>query len=155
MAKSAKKQKLAWNGEVLTITYPGIKKQLVVDVSEYSDEIRTEAMLHGFKQKFGDAASGRSAAEKFEEASAIHASLRDGEWERTANPDPTPMICAAVARIKKLSLQDVLDAAEKVGEEKVREWGSTAKVKAEILKIRAERLEAEAGSDDEDVDIEI
>ena len=155
MAKKAKKQKLAWNGEVLTIEFPSIKKSLVVDVSKYDEDVRHEAMLHGFKQKFGDAASGKSATEKHAEVQAIHASLLEGEWERTAAPDLTPLICLAISRIQDKKLEDVEKAAEKAGEEKVKEWGQNAKVKAEILKIRAERLEMEAEAAEEvNIDVE-
>lgn len=155
MAKAAKKQKLSWAGEVLTVEFPSLKKSLVVDVSKYSDDVRHEAMLHGFKQKFGDAKSGMSAAEKYEDVKAIHANLLEGEWARTATPDMTPLICLAVSRIRSIPLEDVLEAAEKAGAEKVKEWGSKVKVKAEILQIRKERLEAEAADDDEEIEIEV
>jgi hypothetical protein len=155
MAKKAKKQKLAIVGEVLTCEYPSIGKKLVVDLAKYDDSIRFEAMLHGFKQKFGDAASGQSAAEKYAEVQAIHASLLEGEWERTATPDMTPLICEAIARIQKKPLAKVQEAAEKAGAEKVKEWGSNAKVKAAILEIRAEKAAKAAEDSDEEIDIEV
>ena len=143
----AKKQSITVVDGVLTCEYPTISKKLVVDLAGFSDEIRLLAMNHGFKQKFGDAASGKSAAEKFAEVQAIHASLLEGEWERTASPDLTPIILEAVSRIKKIPLAKL--QAANPAEEKVKEWGSNGKVKAMILKIRAERAAKEAEAADE------
>ena len=154
MARAAKKQKLAWEGDVLTITYPGLKKSFAVDISEYSEEIREEAMYHGFKQKFGDAASGKSAAEKYDEVKAIHRSLLDGEWERTASPDLRPIVAEAIARLQNKPLEKVRAAVDAADEDTFKQWSSNGKVKSEILKIRAERLDAEADESDE-IEIEI
>lgn len=154
--KMAKKQRTSIVGTVLTVEYPSIGKKFVVDFSKYTPEIRACALAHGFRQKFGDAASGKSAAEKYAEVQAIHASLLANEWERTVTVDLTPIICEAISRIQKAPLAKVLKAAEKAGAEKVKEWGSSLKVKAEILKIRTERAEKAADeAEDEEIEIEI
>ena len=145
----AKKQRLSIVGTVLTVEYPSIGKKLVVDFSKYKPEIAACALAHGFKQKFGDAKSGKSAGEKFEEVKEIHASLLAGEWERTAAPDLTPIICEALARIKKVPLKKVEQTAQAAGEEVVKGWGKDPKVRAEILKIRAERAAVEAEESEE------
>jgi hypothetical protein len=163
MAKSAKKQLLQWletlfGKEVLKIEYPSIGKKLVVKISEYSDEIRQEAMLHGFKQKFGDAKSGATAAEKYADVIAIHESLLAGEWERTATPqDRGPLICLAVWRLKvkegkKITLEAVTSHANEVGEDEVKAWGAKKKVRAEIRRIEEERLLKQAEEEEEDLD---
>lgn len=151
----AKKQSVTFReGKMLRVEYSTIGKSFEVDVSKYSPEIRALAMAHGFKQKFGDAASGGTPAEKFEEVQAIHASLLAGEWERTATVDLTPLICQAVSRIKKVTLARVEAAAKKAGPDKVKEWGTDLNVKAEIAKIRAEKA-AQAAEDAEEIDIEV
>lgn len=156
MAKRGRKQKLAWKGSVLTMSYASIGKAFSVDVSKYSEEIQLAALQHGFKQKFGDAKSGESAAEKFATVQRIHAALLAGDWklEHTA-PDLTPIICEAIARIQGEPLDKVQAAAAKAGEEQVKIWGTKPKVRAEILKIRAERAAEEAEGDEEEIDIDL
>lgn len=155
MPKKAKKQKLHWEGRVLVCSYPSIGKEFRVDTAKYGAEIDEEARDHGYKQKFGDAGSGQTAIEKYAEVQAIHASLLNGEWERTATPDLTPLICEAISRIQRKPLEKVTQAAEKAGAEKVKEWGANAKVKAEILKIRAERAAKAAKDAEEELDIDL
>lgn len=146
----AKKQRVSVVGTVLTVEYPTIGKKFTVDFSGYPEAIQDCALAHGYKQKFGDAASGGSPAEKYAEVQAIHASLLAGEWERTATPDLTPIILEAVSRIKKVPMKKL----EGVPEEKVKEWGANGKVRAEILKIRAERA-AKAAEEAEDLEINL
>lgn len=151
----AKKQSVTFrDGKLLRVEYASIQKVFEVDVSKYSTEIRAQAMAHGFKQKFGDAASGGTPAEKYAEVQAIHSSLLAGEWERTATPDLTPIICEAVARIKKVPLGKIQKAV--VGhEDVVKKWAANPKVKAEVAQIRAERAAKLAEESEEELDIEI
>lgn len=149
----AKKQSVTMVGTILTVEYPTIGKKFIADTSKYGSPILDCATRHGFKQKFGDAASGGTAAEKYAEVQRIHDSLLAGEWERTAAPDLTPIICEAVSRIKKLKLPAVLKVAE-ANEEIVKTWNSNPRVRAEILKIRAERAEKAAEAADE-IEIEV
>lgn len=150
----AKKQSVTFReGRLLRVEYPTIGKVFEVDVSKYPEGIAALAMAHGFKQKFGDAASGGTPQEKFEEVQSIHSSLLAGEWERTAAPDLTPIICEAVARIKGIKVDKIHKIAEKQPE-KVKQWGTAPKVKAVILQIRAERA-AKAAEESEDIDIEV
>jgi len=149
-----KKQKVSVVGTVLTLEYPSIGKKFVVDFSKYSAEMQAHGLAHGFKQKYGDAESGGTAAEKFAEVQEIHAGLLAGEWERRGERDLTPIICEAVGRIKKIPLKKILQTAEKAPE-MVATWGSNIKVKAEILKIRAERAAKAAEDSDEDVEIDL
>ena len=86
----AKKQRVSVVGTVLTVEYPTINKKFVMDYSKYSASVQVFALAHGFKQKFGDAASGGTPGEKFDEVQAIHACLLAGDWERTATHDLTP-----------------------------------------------------------------
>lgn len=144
MAKKAIKQRLSWKGRILTIEYPSIKKSFVADTSVYGEAIDEQARDHGYAQKYGDAASGKSAAEKYAEVQAIHASLLEGEWKRTANPDLRPIVALAISRLQKLDLAKVEAAVEKASEEEFAKWAKNPEVKAEILEIRKERLLKEA-----------
>lgn len=145
---------------VLTVEYPSIGKTFKVEISKYPESIRGDAMLHGFKQKFGDAASGQSPSEKYAEVQLIHQSLMSGQWERTATFDQTPLILEAVCRLnKKFTVKGLTEGLAKIGEEnataKVREWGANAKVKAEIAKIRAERAAKVAAESKDELQIDL
>ncbi len=140
-----KKQEITTQGTVLHCDYPSIAKAFEFDTAKYPASIQTDAKMHGFRQKFGDAKSGKSAVEKYSDVLLIHASLLAGEWERTATPDNTPLVLEAVARIKRLKFdleKRTLtngNRAIKPSEETVKEWSSDSKVRATMLKIRAER----------------
>lgn len=156
MAK-AKKQVVTVVDGVLRAEYPSIKKVFTRALADYSDDIRLAAMDHGFKQKFGDAASGQQPAEKYAEVIAIDQSLMAGNWERVSIPDLTPLICLAVSRLKGLPLGKV-EAVAAAAPDTVKEWGAKLTVKAEIAKIRAERAAkaAEEAADEElEFDIEV
>lgn len=154
-----KKQEVSHVGSVITCNYPSIGKKFVRDVSQYPASIQEDARMHGYEQKFGDAKSGKSALEKYNEVLLIDASLMQGEWNRTAKPDPTPLILQAVARIKGLKVdleKRTLAKGNKVvtpTEEQVKQWSQDAKVRATILEIRAERAAKEAAATTEEIEV--
>jgi hypothetical protein len=151
---NAKKQKISVADGNIVVNYPTIGKTFKARLATYGAAIHEAAKEHGFKQKFGDAASGKSPAEKYEEVQKIHASLLAGEWERTATHDLTPLILEAVSRVKKVSLA-VIEASVKKHPEQVADWAVHSKVRAEIAKIRQERAEKLAEeSEDEELEIE-
>jgi len=140
-----KKQEVSIVKGVLSAAYPTINKTFTAVLAAYPKGIYAacDAADHGMKQKFGDAASGKSPAEKYAEVQEIHASLMAGEWNRTANPvDRTPEILEAVADVMKLKY----DAAKghltdgkkvcKPTEEMVKTWGSNPEVKVKIQERR-------------------
>lgn len=158
-----KKQKVSIVGTVLTVEYPSIGKVFSADVDKYPASVQLDARFHGFKQKFGDAASGGTPAEKFSMVQRIHDSLLAGNWEMVSNPDNSPIVIEAVIRVKKLpkvkqqELATQLDALEdEAFDAKIKEWASNAKIKAEIAKIRAERAAKIADdADEEEIDIDL
>lgn len=158
MVKKAKKQKVSWSGALLVCSYPSIGKKLEVDSSKLPAKIFTDCISarHGLKQKFVDVESGGTPQEKFAMAQRVYDTLLEGSWEvEREEQDLTPIICEAVSRIKKVPLDKIAEAAAKAGPEKVKEWGADLKVKAMILKIRAERAEEAAEESDEELDIEV
>lgn len=149
-----KKQVVGVVGTVVTVSYPTIGRSVSVDYAKLEAGMQLQSGLHGLKQKLGDAESGGTPQEKYAMAQRIVAGLAEGQWELTATPvDLTPIICEAVARIKKIPLGKIQKAAA-ANEEQVKGWGSNAQVKAEILKIRAERA-AKAAEEADDIEIEI
>jgi hypothetical protein len=155
-----KKQEITTQGTVISCAYESIGKVFSFDTSKYPASIQDNAKMHGYRQKFGDAKSGKSAAEKYDEVLAIHASLLAGEWERTAKPDAAPLVLEAVARIKGLKVdleKRTLAKGNKVArpdEEQIREWSSNAAVRAMMLKIRAERA-AKVAEESEEIEVDL
>ena len=148
-----KKQKLSIKGTTLTVAYPSIGKTFVTDYSKYPAAIKLAATAHGFSQKFGDAKSGCSPAEKYEMVQRIHESLLAGDWELTGTRDTSAIVIEAIVRLKDIPEVDLKKAIE-AKPEKLVEWRENVKVRAEIAKIRAERA-AVLVDDAEDDDVEI
>jgi hypothetical protein len=165
----AKKQVVSMVGSILTVEYPTIGKTFTVDTSTYDASIHADAQRHGFRQKFGDAASGQDPAAKFAEVQKIHASLLEGNWERVSIPDQTPTILEAVSRVKGHPVEAIRKAISKefkkakpedtTEEEfvvmKAKEWASNAAVKAAIAQIRAEKAAAVAAESDDEIEINL
>lgn len=151
----AKKQIVGVVGTVVSVTYPSIGKSVSIDWAKLSADMKLQAGIHGLKQKLGDAESGGSPAEKYTMVQRIIAGILEGQWELTATPvDLTPIICEAVSRIKKVPYSKLLSAAS-TNEEMVKTWSSNPKVKAEILKIRAERAAKLAEESEDDLEIDL
>lgn len=157
---ATRKQKITHVGPLYTVEYPTIKKTLKFDVSKFSDEVREEAMYHGFDQKYGDAKSGGTPMEKYEMTQRILAAHEAGSWNVEDRVFDISLILAAVARVKEITVTQAKDALAKFGDDdeqiaKAKEWSQNKKVKAAIAAIRAERLaEAAEESDDDDLEIE-
>lgn len=157
MAK-AKKQKIAVDGTKLTIEYPTIRKSITIDVSRFERELRNEAEMHGWKQRYGDLESGGSPQEKYAAAQKLFAANLIGKWELDAAPrDDSAIIVEAVSRIKGVKVAEVEKALQPLNEAdraaKLAEWKAAAKVKAEIAQIRAERAKKAADEADDDDEI--
>ena len=154
MAK-AKKQKIVVDGTRLTVQYPTIKKEITIDVSKFTRELRDEGEMHGWKQRYGDLESGGTPQEKFAAAQKLLAANLAGNWEIEAAPrDDTPIVKEAAARILGVTLKEVEAVFGKLSEEKqaekIAEWKASPKMKAEIAEIRAERAKAAAEEADDD-----
>jgi hypothetical protein len=152
-----KKQQESVQGLIVSVHYPTINKSVSVDASKLSEEVRVMAMLHGIKQKLGDAESGKSPIEKFSMSQRIIENMLAGDWELTATRDDSAIIIEAVARVKKVKVAEVQRAIDDSddGAEKLKEWRIHPKVKAAIAAIRAERAAAAAkDSDADDLDLD-
>jgi hypothetical protein len=154
----AKKQRVSRTGNIVKVEYPTLRKQIEVDITKLSPEIQFLGLAHGIGQKLGDAASGGTPQEKFEMATRIIENLRDGNWELTSQGDNGAEVIAAVSRIKKIK-PDVIEKSlsaltDEKRDEKLKEWRSNPKVKAEIAAERARRAAEAAEEDDTDLDLE-
>lgn len=155
-----KKQRVSYADGILTVEYPTINKMFKADITKYPESIRLDAMIHGFKQKFGDAESGKSPVEKYAMVQRMHENMLTGAWELTATPDHSGIVIEAVCRLQKIKqpvLEKKLDAlGDEARAERIKIWASNVKVKAEVAKIRAERAaKAAEETDDEDLKIDL
>lgn len=85
-------------------------RELSVSVDQLADDIRTQAMMHGLKQKIGDAAAisrnpetGRSATtdDKFDAMSEVLNRLLSGQWNKTRESgDGGGLLFKALCRVK-------------------------------------------------------
>jgi len=154
-----KKQKVSVIGSVVTVEYPTISKTVSIDVTKLPEQVRMDGLLHGIKQKLGDAESGKSPTEKYSMAQRIVENMLAGEWELTATRDDSGIIIEAIAVIKKLKIAQVEASLSEMDDDekatKLKEWRAHPKVKAAIAKIRADRAAAAAkDSDDDDISLD-
>jgi hypothetical protein len=113
----AKIQTISWNGDIITIAY-GNGQTFTGDCSTLPRNIyqACDAARHGISQKLGDAKSGGTASEKFEEVQAIWAGLKAGNWNRRGTGDES--LIQDVYRI----LAQAAGLKGKAAEEKVSSW---------------------------------
>jgi hypothetical protein len=159
MATRGKKQQISTDGTVLTVKYPTIRKELVVDAAMFDADLQHEFMMHGLKQRYGDLESGGTPAEKYAAAQRLRDANLAGSWEVSGERDTSGIVIEAVARMKGLKQEQVEAALNEAEdrEEKLREWRGNLKVKAMIATIRAERATeaAEEAEGDDDIEIDV
>lgn len=153
--ETAKVQTLAYEGDVLTITYPKINKKVVVDTSKLPHQ--SYACRHGWKQRFGDFESGdKTGAQKFDTVSKYVEHLKaGGDWNMSGERDTTAIVVEALNRIdsKKYPKNKLLKVAEQ-NPDAVKDWRANVRVRAMIAKIYAERA-AKAAESEEEEDLNI
>lgn len=155
----AKKQKITWHGSVITVEYPTIGKRVSTDISKHAQAVQLAALQHGYKQVYGDSASGGTPQEKYEMTVRRVAAHEGGSWELTDKDQDLTIVMEAVARVQGRDFDEVEEEFETKykTEEKIdarlKELRANPKVKAEIAKIRAERAEKAAGDSTDEVEV--
>lgn len=146
--KENQKQSIEVKGTVLTAVYPTIKKELSFDYSTFAKEVRDAAEAHGFAQKIGDAASGKTPQEKYEMACRIVESFKSGSWNIGTREVNLETLFEAVAKIMGTTAEEVEKASKKWDEkkraEKLAEFRAHPQVRLEILEIQKRKAEAAA-----------
>jgi hypothetical protein len=122
-----------------------------------SDEIRAAAMLHGFNQKIRDSAAGFSKdgdySGAFRAMQTVVDNLTGGLWNAKGGTGTGDLV-QAIANLKKIDLDEAQELIDSLDDEQIKTVQSKAAVKAEILKIKAERAAKVAdASDDDDLGI--
>lgn len=151
----AKKQIIDWAGDTIKIAY-GNGAKFEADCTKYPPSIYVPcaAARHGIAQKFGDAKSGGTAAEKFAEVQLIHASLLGGDWNRKGEGGSVEMLMPEVWKVlaggddkKAAAWQAKWDALTDEGKETIL---AKPDVKTALVKVKAERKLAGLESDEAD-----
>lgn len=143
-----------------TVTFTlGNGLKLTAEAKKYSPEMRDLLVLHGMSQKIGDSTAGYSKANDFAGAFAAMQQVQDnllsGLWEsRGGGGQGTADLVQAVANLKKIKVEDAQTAVDALDDEQFKNVMGKPAIKAEILRIKAERAKAVAkAAKDEDLGI--
>jgi len=135
----------------------GNGKTVLCMPDEMDSAIQRAAMFHGFNQKIRDAAAGFSKDNDFTGAfnamGNVVETLASGLWNAKGGASGESDLAQAVANLKKISLDKASEIVRALDEDQMKALRGKASVKAEILKIKAERAAkvADAADDDEDI----
>lgn len=138
----------------------GNGQELRLEVGKLAAELQRRGMFHGLAQKLGDAAAGCSKDNAYGAAFAAMQGVWDnllaGKWNAGREGGGISDLVTAIARLKKLPVEDVRVAVAKASEDTLKQWKGNAKIQLEVAKIRMERAKvAAAGSDPDDIEIEM
>ena len=135
----------------------GNGKSLVCEPSELSEEMQGAAMLHGINQKVRDSAAGFSKDNDMAGAllamSATWETLKSGLWNARGGASGESDLALAVANLKKIDVEKAAEIIGKLDEDQLKALRAKPTVKAELLRIKAERAAKVADAADEDEDI--
>lgn len=144
------------NRAVTTVLGNGLK--IVCCLDDIPEALHNMLALHGLKQKIGDAASGHSKANDysggFQAMQGVVDNLMSGLWNAKGGTGTGDLV-QAVANLKKIEVEAAQGLIDGLDEEQLKTLMGKPAVKAEILRIKAERAAkvAEASDDDEDLGI--
>lgn len=128
-----------------------------------SDEIRQQAMWHGFNQKIRDSAAGFSKEKDYagarEEMQAVIDALYHGAWKRQGGGAGAGVVMAdlatAIAQMKGVDFERAMAAVEKANDEQRKGWMKNAKVQQLMAEAKAKRLAAATTDADDNLDIDL
>lgn len=120
--------------------------RLALDESQLSEEIRALSLSHGIKQKVGDTGSGKTVAETAENMAACISNLLAGLWNVKVGGNST--LVEAVANLQGITLDESRDLIGSRSPDELKMIQEHKDIKAEIARIKAERLAKAAAADD-------
>lgn len=127
--------------------------KVVCDSDEVSAEIRERAMLHGLNQKIRDSAAGFSKDSDYSGAframQTVVDNLINGLWNAKGGTGTADLV-QAIANLKKIDLEDAQTAVDGLDDEQLKVVMGKPAIKAEILRLKAERAAKLATASDED-----
>lgn len=128
------------------------KVQHDVDTTQLSDEMQFSLMIHGLKQRLGDATAGKvNDAERNERIGAVAANIIAGNWRTPAQEGSTSntMLLTAILTVMNAAghTPDEAKIRESVNTSEGRKaWLLNTTVKAEFERVKAEAAAARAAA---------
>jgi hypothetical protein len=120
----------------------GNGQEVVAVLKDMPEDIVQRLVVHGLSQKVGDSVAGLSKDRRFGDAYAtmqdVVAMLVAGNWNAGREGGSSDLV-EALAKLKKLPLEDVRVAVKRMDEETLKRVLANPAVKAEIAKIKAKR----------------
>ena len=139
---------------VSTVLGNGLK--IVCCMDDIPETLHNMLALHGLKQKIGDAASGFSKTNDysggFSAMQAVVDNLMSGLWNAKGGTGTGDLV-QAIANLKKIDIEEAQALIDGLDDEQLKAVQGKPAVKAEILRIKAERAAAVAAASDDDGDI--
>ena len=127
------------------------------DPARVSDDIRKQAMFHGFNQKIKDAAAGFSKANDFAGAAkamgAVIDALHDNSWNRKGGGErgvDLEDLATAISRVRNVDFEKAYSAVSKAEPTARKAWAANARVAQIMAELRLERAKAAAESATDD-----
>ena len=153
------------NGKFLQVTQHGRELhfvlgnnlRVVAKPDELSAEMKDAGLFHGINQKVRDSAAGFSKdadySGAFRAMQGVVDNLENGLWNAKGGTGTADLV-QAVANLKKIEIEVAQTMIDGLNDEQLKTVMSKPAIKAEILRIKAERATklAEA-SDDDDIGI--
>jgi hypothetical protein len=143
------------NREERTLTFAFADgTSVVVNVDDFTPEMREHSMFHGFLQKFGDSyASATSVKEAKERLSVVIGQVKNEEWNRRGGGGGTGagIWALAIARVTGQDVEAVQELWEKLDDKQRKATRADPRVKKAKLEIELERMPG-GGEEEEPVD---
>jgi hypothetical protein len=161
MAK-VKKGTAKVEGTTLTIDFTH-GEELTLDANELSGEMKTQALMHGLKQKVCDSyASAASPEEALERASAVVQNLLENNWNVRGGGEGgtrVTQLAQALATVTGRSIEEAVELVSEMDDDKKKNLSSHPAIRKAVAAIQEEkarkaREEAEAAEGDSQLSIE-
>ena len=157
MANAKFKQQTVEESALTVTTTLGNGLKIVACIDDIPESLHPMLMLHGLKQKIGDASASFSKTSDYSGAftamQSVVDNLMNGLWNAKGS-NGTGDLVQAVANLKKIQIEDAQEAVDALDEDQMKVVLSKPAIKAEIAKIKAERAAKVAEAlDDEDLGI--
>jgi hypothetical protein len=132
----------------------GNNLRVIAKPDDLDESMRDSAMFHGINQKVRDSAAGFSKdgdySGAFRAMQTVVDNLTNGLWNAKGGTGTADLV-AAIANLKGIDVEEAQGIIDGLDDEQVKTLMGKATVKAEILKIKAERAAkvADASEDDD------
>jgi hypothetical protein len=139
---------------VTTLLGNGLK--VVACLDDIPEALHNMLTLHGLKQKIGDASASFSKTSDFSGAfnamQTVVDNLMAGLWNAKGG-NGTGDLVQAIANLKKISVEEAQGIVDDLDDEQMKTVLGKPAIKAEILRIKAERAAKVADASDDDLGI--